>query len=109
MTARRKRSPASRTGRHKGTRKMLAEVFHQRGYLREPDPDRRKQDGKAYKKGYEVRLGLSTRREVSEVRRLLREVGLRPGKDYKHHSDYVVPLYGREAVKWFQSLPKGAR
>ncbi len=65
--------------------------------------------GTAYKKGYEVRLGVSTKKEVTEVKKALREVGLTPGRDYKHHNDYVVPLYGRDAVNWFRSLDKGVK
>lgn len=91
---------------NKGARRALAEVFRTRGYLREPDAKRREDEGKTYKKGYEVRLGVSTKREVTQVRKLLREAGLEPGKDYRHHNAYVVPLYGPEAVAYFRSLPK---
>jgi len=102
-----KRRP-SKTGANGGgkasARRVLERIFAERGYLRAPDPQRRESMGSNYKKGYEVRLGVSTRKEVVEVKKALRQVGLNPGRDYKHHNDYVVPLYGRDAVDWFRSL-----
>ena len=108
MARRKKKSTARKTipskKKPKSARALLREVFRLRGYLREPDSQRRGRQGQGYKKGYEVRLGVSTRQEIVQVRKLLREAGLKPGKDYEHHNAYVIPLYGLEAVAYFRSL-----
>ena len=108
MARRKKKSTARKTTlsekKPKSARALLREVFQRRGYLRQPDSQRREKQGQGYKKGYEVRLGVSTRREIVQVRKVLRDVGLKPGKDYEHHNAYVIPVYGLKAVAYFRAL-----
>lgn len=85
-------------------REVLAQAFAARGRLRLPDARRRSRERQTYKKGFEVRLEASSRQEVSRIRGALRAIGLKPGREYRHHRHYVVPIYGRQAVEWFQSL-----
>jgi hypothetical protein len=40
---------------------------------------------------------------VRAVRRLVRAVGLRPGKPFAKHGRIVQPVYGQTAVRWFLS------
>lgn len=82
---------------------LLRELFRERGYAREPSRDRRNKEGREYKKGYEVRLSVWTQAEARRVRRALRVVGLKPGSLYEHHSFFVQPVYGKDAVDWFKA------
>lgn len=77
-------------------------MFEQSGYVRRFDPERRKRVGSSlYKKGFEVRLVLTSEEELREARRLLEVVGLRPGKPFRKNSRFVQPIYGRSALDWF--------
>jgi hypothetical protein len=52
-----------------------------------------------YKKGWEVRIVVDSRRELSEVRNLLKALKLLPGKPYVKGPRWVQPIYGRVAVQ----------
>lgn len=87
----------------------LQDWFDRIGYVRICNTQRRKREGQAYKKGYEVRFALDSRDAVREVQRLLTTVGLRPGKPYRKYDRIVLPVYGRASVEWFvKRLPKGS-
>jgi len=82
--------------------------FERTAYVRCCDPERRVRERASYKKGFEVRLVLESKEDVRIVRRLLRAVGLRPGKTFGKHSRIVQPVYGEPAVRWFlDRLPSG--
>jgi hypothetical protein len=78
--------------------RALREFFRRNGYLRRPNEDRRRKLGPKYKKGWELRFVLSTRTELTQVRRLLRQLGLRRAKPFKKHTRWVQPVYGKSAI-----------
>lgn len=80
----------------------LIQYFRRNGYVRVVNPKRREELGQKYKKGYEVRLVAYTENELEEMRELLSQVGFRPGKQFPKHHQFVLPIYGRKAVEWFQ-------
>jgi hypothetical protein len=80
----------------------LAQLFQRNGYIRAPSEERRRELGPRYKKGWEVRLALTSRAELDEVRRLLREMGLGPAKPFRKATQWVQPVYGRKAVDIFE-------
>jgi hypothetical protein len=84
----------------------LISFFLRSGYVRRFDPERRKRENQAYKKGYEVRLVVASRAELRAVRRRLKTVRLRPGRPYPKHGRIVQPVYGRAGLDWFmERLP----
>ncbi len=87
----------------------LKRFFQRHGYVRVADLGIREELGRKYKKGYEVRLVAVSRREVAWLRRLLKQVGFKPGKPFQKHSRIVQPIYGRVAVEWFLSSKPGGR
>ena len=99
MTAK-KRTTSKQTPREAATE--LRRRFAERGYIRLPDLERREEEGsQTYRKGYEVRLPCDTKTETLRVARLLRIVGLKPGKPFAKGSGFAVPIYGQPAVEWF--------
>ena len=78
--------------------RRLAHFFLRNGYTRAANLDMRKERGKMYHKGYEVRFVLGSTDEVSEVEKLILDAGLRPGKVFVKNTQYVQPVYGRDAV-----------
>lgn len=88
------------------TAELLA-WFGRGGYMRRCDPERRKREGQAYKKGYEVRFVLDSQQAVRQVRRLLLGAGFRPGRTFRKSNRIVLPVYGRATVEWFvKRLPR---
>jgi len=79
----------------------LVERFQRNGYMRGPNHDRREEEPRNYKKGYEIRLVANTQREITAVRRLLRQVGLKGGKPFKKNNQWVQPIYGKQAMDRF--------
>lgn len=82
---------------------LLRQSFHRGGYVRVVNKARRKQMGRNYKKGYEVRLVVKTPRELAQIRQLLRQVGFAAGQPFQKHRRIVQPIYGKAAVEWFLS------
>lgn len=82
----------------------LRELFATSGYVRLPDPAKKKEReraGSRYRKGYEVRLVVDTMGEVELARELIRLVGFKPGRSFAKHRRLVQPVYGRAATEWF--------
>ncbi|MFQ6114631.1 MAG: hypothetical protein ACE5NG_11210 [bacterium] len=69
--------------------------------MRVPNDARREEEPHDYKKGYEIRLLANTRREIMAIRRLLRQVGLKGGRPFKKHNQWVQPIYGKQAMDRF--------
>ena len=86
---------------------LLKQFFQQYGYVRVANETRKEQQGRKYKKGYEVRLAVKTHSELAHIRQLLRQIGLKAGKPFQKHSRIVQPIYGQSAVEWFLSTPIG--
>jgi hypothetical protein len=81
----------------------LRRLFQQRGCVRVPNAKRRAQLGPKYKKGHEVRLTVSSKAELRQVQRWLKQVGLTYGAPYAKGLRIVQPIYGRAAVAWFRA------
>jgi hypothetical protein len=82
---------------------QLVALFEQSGYIRKQDRAQVEALGYTdYKKGSEVRLVVASQAELRRAQDLVAAVGLKAGKPFAKHSRYVLPLYGADAVKWFQ-------
>jgi len=79
----------------------LLQLFRRNGYTRAPRDERRRELGRKYKKGWEVRLVLKTQEELDEVRGLLAQAGLKAAKPFKKSKRWAQPIYGKEAVELF--------
>jgi hypothetical protein len=79
-------------------------LFSYPGYTRLPNAERAAQLGRAYKKGWEVRLvgdDLATARRIA---RLATRLGYRPGAVFAKGRKFIVPLYGLAAVEAFRAV-----
>ena len=79
----------------------LVEFYRRNGYMRVPNETLREDAPREYKKGYEIRLIARSQRELTAMRRLIRQVDLRPGKPFPKHNQWVQPIYGRDAMDLF--------
>ncbi len=78
----------------------LRELFERNGYLRVPNPRRRKKESADdYKKGCELRFVARSDPELRQIRTLLRRAGVNMGRPYEKHRQLVQPVYGMKAVK----------
>ena len=80
----------------------LVALYQRNGYMRVPDDSRREDEPRKYKKGYEIRLVTNTQRDITAIRRLLRQVGLKGGKPFQKSNQWVQPVYGRQAMDRFK-------
>ncbi|GAA2745454.1 hypothetical protein GCM10010440_33310 [Kitasatospora cinereorecta] len=70
------------------------------GYVRRPDPNRRGgEDGRAYKKGWEVRFTARTEQEIAEIRDLVVAAGFAPARPFFKGQQLIQPVYGIAAVQ----------
>lgn len=77
----------------------LIKLIERNAYIRQPDAERRKLEKTHYKKGWEVRLVLGSEDEVKVARRLIRQSGLKAGRPFAKHRQWVLPFYGRKTVE----------
>jgi len=83
---------------------LLRLAFHRNGYVRVANLARRKELGAmVYKKGYEVRIIVTTEAELSPLQDLVRRAGFKPGKPFRKAHQWAQPVYGKAAVEWFQA------
>ncbi len=82
-------------------RRLLVRLYERNGYLRIPNAKRRKTESNTYKMGYEIRIVGDTKREIADIRRLIRAAGLKPGKPFLKHKQWVQPIYGRATMESF--------
>jgi hypothetical protein len=83
----------------------LAWFFERNGYVRRVNMSRRKSEGsQAYKKGDEVRLTADSRKELAEIRRLLKRAGFQLARPFRKSLQYRQPVYGRPEVARFLEL-----
>lgn len=82
----------------------LIELFGRNGYIFWQDPDRLESEGRAYKKGDEVRMAAATKTELAEIRRLLKLAGFKIGRPFTKGKQFRQPIYGREQVARFAKL-----
>ncbi len=79
----------------------LVQFYRRNGYMRVPNEALREDAPREYKKGYEIRLIAKSQRELTAMRRMIRQVDLRPGKPFPKHNQWVQPIYGRDAMVLF--------
>ncbi len=85
--------------------RALAWYFRRNGYVRQQNAKRVAKEGwQQYKKGDEVRLVADSTDELLFIRRLIVQVGLKPGRAFRKALQYRQPIYGREAVARFLKL-----
>lgn len=82
----------------------LLEIYMRNGYARTPNAERRTREKALYKKGWEIRLVLKNENELAEVRRLLRQAGIEPGRPFMKSKQWVQPLYGKEVAEKFEAV-----
>ena len=92
------------TGEQSWSEAYLAESYHHRGYMREPDVIRKKKDGQSYKKGHEVRFVACSDDELAEIRHYLREAGFDLARPYDKGKKIVQPVYGKENMERFKAI-----
>ena len=66
--------------------------------------ERLEEGSKAYKKGWEVRLVLTTPEETIAVASALETVGIRPGRTFLKYRRIVMPIYGLGPTSEFLKL-----
>ncbi|WP_157850064.1 MULTISPECIES: hypothetical protein [Kitasatospora] len=70
------------------------------GYVRQPDPARRGgEDGRTYKKGWEVRFTARSEEEITEIRDLVTAAGFAPARPFFKGHQLIQPVYGIAAVQ----------
>lgn len=84
--------------------KKLAGYFNRNGYFRIPDPKMQKKKKSDYKKGYEIRFVAKDKKELSEMKSLLKEAEMKAGKPFNKFNQYVLPVYGKEKYLRFREL-----
>jgi hypothetical protein len=82
----------------------LAVFFHRNGYVRALDPERRKKNGRSYRKGAEVRLVAWSRAELKEIRQLLKRAGFKVVRPFAKDNQWRQPVYGVAEVARFLTL-----
>jgi hypothetical protein len=84
---------------------QLGGYFRRIGYARWQNAERLAAEGyRAYKKGDEIRFMAKTKRELSVIRRLLRQAGFKPGRPFTKGALFRQPVYGRQEVARFFQL-----
>jgi hypothetical protein len=91
------------------TSPTLAQYVRENSYARLPDEARQEEGWSSYKKGYELRIVVKTQQDLRNVRRLLQDASFKPGKAYRKAQQWVVPVYGKEAVRSLNALKSGRR
>ena len=85
-------------------RPTVRDLFGRPGYVREPNGARRAAERARYKKGWEVRLIARDEDEVHAIERLAASLSYPPGAPFKKGQQYVVPIYGQQAVRAFRRV-----
>lgn len=87
----------------------LAEYVRANSYARVPNVERQDEGWNAYKKGYELRIVVKTQNDIKTLRRLLLDAGINPGKAFRKARQWVLPVYGKQAVKSLVGLKSKKR
>jgi hypothetical protein len=78
--------------------RKLKKAFGDGGYARVPNADRRRAEKTRYKKGWEVRI-VTSQEKIAALEALIQEAGFRPGRPFAKARQWVLPVYGRDAVR----------
>lgn len=84
--------------------KKLGEYFLRNGYLRLPNEMLKKKKVGNYRKSYEIRFVAKNKNELKEIKSLLKDADLKPGKHFSKFNQFVLPVYGKESFFRFKSL-----
>ncbi len=84
----------------------LVKLFARHGYIRVRTPKPGAAGQQRYHKGYEVRIPVPDKTTARNVAKMLKEIGLRPGKPYQAGKRLVVCVYGRPAAEAFTRWAK---
>ncbi|TAH53519.1 MAG: hypothetical protein EYC68_03205 [Chloroflexota bacterium] len=87
----------------------LADFLRANSYARVPDETRQEEGWGSYKKGYELRIVVKTQDDLKRVRKLLKDVHIKPGKAYRKAQQWVQPIYGKQAVHQLTALKSKKR
>jgi hypothetical protein len=87
----------------------LADYLRANSYARVPNASRREEGYEAYKKGYELRIVVKSQMDLKKVKSLLRDVGITPGKAFRKAQQWVLPVYGKDAVSTLLKYKPRAR
>lgn len=82
----------------------LADYVRANSYARVPNETRQDEGWSAYKKGYELRIVVKTQADLKQVRKLLKDASIKPGKPYRKANQWVVPVYGKQPVNQLVAL-----
>lgn len=82
----------------------IADYVRANSYARVPNTERQDEGWMAYKKGYELRIVVKTHDDLKQLRRLLLDAGIQPGKPFRKAKQWVVPVYGKQAVNQLIAL-----
>ena len=84
--------------------RALTGLFRRNGYARRQNTARKDSEGYgAYKKGDELRFVAGSSDELAAIRRMLKQLGLKPGRPFVKGKQMRQPVYGRAAVERFLS------
>ncbi|WP_354640712.1 hypothetical protein [Kitasatospora camelliae] len=79
------------------------------GYVRQPDLSRRSgEEGRTYKKGWEVRFTARTEAEIAEIRELVVAAGFAPARPFFKGQQLIQPVYGIAAVQAYLAAREAA-
>ena len=84
--------------------RALTGLFRRNGYARRQNTARKDSEGYgAYKKGDELRFVAGSSDELAAIRRMLKQLGFKPGRPFVKGKQMRQPVYGRAAVERFLS------
>jgi hypothetical protein len=88
---------------------QLLKLVNGKFYFRFPDKKQRKNEGQAYKQGYEVRLVAKDKIELKKLQSLLKDLGFDIGKPFSKGSQFVQPVYGKYQVEKLKTILKKSK
>jgi hypothetical protein len=94
----------------KRAKTLIVEAFENGGYCRVRDPFRQAEEGqRVYKKGYEVRLPVRTKREARTLAAALKAWGIHSGKPFAKSRSFILPVYGKKQMGIVFQILQGPR
>ena len=92
-----------------GLRAALLRLGRLPGYVRQPDLARRTgEQGRTYKKGWEVRFTARTEEEIAEIRDLVVAAGFAPARPFFKGHQLIQPVYGMAVVQAYLTARQNA-
>ena len=83
----------------------LSAFYHRNGYVRRRMLETVSSGGKRTSRcADELRLTAQSQQELRIIRRLLKQAGFKPGREFTKKRQFRIPVYGRRAVDRFLAL-----